>query len=121
MDENPPNNPVAKRLKNFFSGKNISRIAEEIGLSRHQITNQCNGKSPPSAKILTYVTENGGDIVWILTGKKQGKLLESIQDGFLAEIVSVWPKLSKAERADLAKTAVEKAENKTVSTEGKTA
>lgn len=99
----------AKRLKNFFTGKNISHIAEEIGLSRHQITNQCNGKCPPSAKVLQYVAEHGGDAHYILTGEKRARETPTA-DGFLQEVLQTWPKLSKADKADIAKMAVERAD-----------
>jgi transcriptional regulator with XRE-family HTH domain len=60
---------VAKRLHEFFGWKKFFEIASLLELSRQQTARIIRGEDPPTAKILAYIAEHGGDVNYILTGE----------------------------------------------------
>lgn len=63
--------PVHERLKEylFFSKKNASQLADEIGVTQSAFSKTLKGKVLPSSKVLIPLSNMGLNINWLLTGE----------------------------------------------------
>lgn len=64
-----PKTLVAKRLQEFFDGKNFVEISDKIPITDKTVAKSLRGDCKPSYEMLKYVAENGGDVNYILTGE----------------------------------------------------
>lgn len=66
-----PKTQTAKRICDFFEGKNFVEISKQTSITDRQIGGYLKGENPPSTKLLEYIARNGGDVNYILTGERK--------------------------------------------------